>query len=134
MIHNGIEYGMMAAIAEGLNVLDAARAGADGFDFDIPELTELWRRGSVISSWLLDLTAAALADDRSLDGFAGQVSDSGEGRWTVQAAIELGAPVHVLSAALFDRFASRGNASFANKVLSAMRSQFGGHREEGAGK
>jgi 6-phosphogluconate dehydrogenase len=134
MIHNGIEYGMMAAMAEGLNILEAAKGGSDRFAFDIGELTELWRRGSVISSWLLDLTAAALADDPSLEGFAGHVSDSGEGRWTVQAAIELGAPAHVLSAALFDRFASRGNASFANKVLSAMRSQFGGHREEGRSK
>jgi 6-phosphogluconate dehydrogenase len=136
MIHNGIEYGMMAAMAEGLNIL--AMAGAEGtplrHEFELPALAELWRRGSVISSWLLDLTAAALAADPSLDGFAGRVADSGEGRWTVEAAIDLGAPAHVLSAALFDRFASRGNAEFANKVLSAMRSQFGGHREEGGGK
>ena len=139
MIHNGIEYGMMAAMAEGLNILTRAKSvNADpagpGFDFDLAELTELWRRGSVVSSWLLDLTAAALAADPSLDGFAGNVSDSGEGRWTIEAAIELGAPAHVLSAALFDRFSSRGNAEFANKLLSAMRSQFGGHREEGRGK
>ncbi len=136
MIHNGIEYGMMAAMAEGLNIL--ALAGGDGagsrYAFDLPALAELWRRGSVISSWLLDLTAAALAADPSLDGLAGRVADSGEGRWTVEAAIDLGAPAHVLSAALFDRFASRGNAEFANKVLSAMRSRFGGHREEGGGK
>jgi len=134
MIHNGIEYGMMAAMAEGMNIL--ARAGADGspYDFDLAELAELWRRGSVVSSWLLDLTAAALAADPALGGFAGHVADSGEGRWTIEAAIERGVPVHVLSAALFDRFASRGNSEFANKVLSAMRSQFGGHREEGRGK
>jgi 6-phosphogluconate dehydrogenase len=136
MIHNGIEYGMMAAMAEGLNIL--AMAGGEGaatpYAFDLPALAELWRRGSVISSWLLDLTATALAANPSLEGFAGRVADSGEGRWTVEAAIDLGAPAHVLSAALFDRFASRGNGEFANKVLSAMRSQFGGHREQGVGR
>jgi 6-phosphogluconate dehydrogenase len=136
MIHNGIEYGMMAAMAEGLNIL--AMAGGDKakprYAFDLPAIAELWRRGSVISSWLLDLAAAALTADPALDGFAGRVADSGEGRWTVEAAIELGAPAHVLSAALFDRFASRGHGEFANKVLSAMRSQFGGHREGGVGR
>jgi 6-phosphogluconate dehydrogenase len=139
MVHNGIEYGMMAAMAEGLNVLSRAgtqeaKGSVPGFDFDIAAIAELWRRGSVVSSWLLDLAAAALHGDSGLEAFAGHVSDSGEGRWTVEAAVELGVPAHVLSAALFGRFASRDNDAFANKVLSAMRSQFGGHREEGGGR
>lgn len=146
MVHNGVEYGIMAAYAEGLNVLRHADAGlrqreADAettplrdpehyrYELDIPEIAELWRRGSVVSSWLLDLTAAALFEDPALDGFAGRVSDSGEGRWTIQAAVDEGVPVHVLSAALFDRFESRGEAGFANRVLSAMRARFGGHAE-----
>jgi 6-phosphogluconate dehydrogenase len=152
MVHNGIEYGLMAAYAEGLNVLAHADAGSehDGdhdaetaplrdpqyfrYDFDLAAVTEVWRRGSVVASWLLDLTAAALAADPQLEGFAGRVSDSGEGRWTLQAAIDTGAPAHVLSAALFDRFASRGEADVAGKVLSAMRQQFGGHQEKPAGR
>lgn len=132
MIHNGIEYGMMASLAEGVNLLERAKDGPqpyDRFDFDLPELTELWRRGSVISSWLLDLTAAAVAEDPALEEFTGHVSDSGEGRWTAQAAIDLAVPAHTLTAALFDRFASRGGAETANKLLSAMRAQFGGHEE-----
>jgi 6-phosphogluconate dehydrogenase len=150
MIHNGIEYGLMAAYAEGLNVLRHAGAGKlerekDAettplahpehyqYDFDLKEITELWRRGSVIASWLLDLTAQALAQNPTLDNFGGTVSDSGEGRWTVQAAIDEGVPVHVLSASLFDRFESRGRAEFANKVLSAMRFAFGGHLEKKGG-
>ncbi len=150
MIHNGIEYGMMAAMAEGLNILARANAGkaqggADAetaplrdpadyqYDFDLAEITELWRRGSVVTSWLLDLTAQALAQDPKLGRYAGKVSDSGEGRWTVLSAVEVGAPAHVLSAALFDRFESRGDAEFANKVLSAMRFGFGGHLEKKAG-
>ncbi|MFO0963658.1 MAG: decarboxylating 6-phosphogluconate dehydrogenase [Phycisphaerales bacterium] len=149
MIHNGIEYGMMAAMAEGLNILARANAGkaqggADAetaplrdpadyqYDFDLAEITELWRRGSVVTSWLLDLTAQALAQDPKLGRYAGKVSDSGEGRWTVLSAVEVGAPAHVLSAALFDRFESRGDAEFANKVLSAMRFGFGGHLEKKA--
>lgn len=138
MVHNGIEYAMMAAMAEGFNLV--AHAGEDSederyrhFQFDIGELAELWRRGSVISSWLLDLTAAALKEDPTLDGFSGRVGDSGEGRWTAQAAIDLAVPAHTLTAALFDRFASRGEAETANKLLSAMRQQFGGHRETGSG-
>jgi 6-phosphogluconate dehydrogenase len=151
MVHNGIEYGLMAAYAEGLNVLHHANAGkheraADAettplrypehyqYDFDLAEITELWRRGSVISSWLLDLTAIALLESPQLENFSGRVSDSGEGRWTINAAVEEGAPVPVLSAALFQRFSSRGEADFANKVLSAMRFQFGGHKEQGAKK
>jgi 6-phosphogluconate dehydrogenase len=132
MIHNGIEYGMMASLAEGLNILGTASTGDapyNRFDFDLPALTELWRRGSVVSSWLLDLTAASLATDPSQQGFSGRVSDSGEGRWTVQSAVDLGVPAHALTAALFDRYASRGNAATANKLLSAMRAQFGGHVE-----
>jgi 6-phosphogluconate dehydrogenase len=146
MVHNGIEYGLMAALAEGLNVLRHANAGAQDrpadaetaplrdaefyrYDIDVADVAEVWRRGSVVSSWLLDLTAAALVRDPSLEGFSGRVSDSGEGRWTMQAAIDEGVPVHVLSAALFDRFESRGEAEFANKVLSAMRAGFGGHAE-----
>ena len=147
MIHNGIEYGVMAAYAEGLNVLEHANIGAQThepdaetapirgaemyrYDFDIAAICELWRRGSVISSWLLDLTAAALAADPGLRQFSGRVSDSGEGRWTVAAAIDEGVPAPVLSAALFERFSSRGRADFANQVLSAMRWQFGGHSEK----
>ena len=132
MIHNGIEYGMMASLAEGLNILGTASTGNapyNRFDFDLPALTELWRRGSVVSSWLLDLTAASLAADPSQQGFSGRVSDSGEGRWTVQSAVDLGVPAHALTAALFDRYSSRGNATTANKLLSAMRAQFGGHVE-----
>ncbi len=147
MVHNGIEYGLMAAYAEGLNILKRADAGrrtgeADAetsplanpaeyqYEFDLAEITELWRRGSVVTSWLLDLTAQALQQDPALEKFAGRVSDSGEGRWTILSAIEVGAPAHVLSAALFDRFESRNDAEFANKVLSAMRFGFGGHLEK----
>jgi 6-phosphogluconate dehydrogenase len=147
MVHNGIEYGLMAAYAEGLNVLRHADAGnqeraADAettpmrepefyrYDIDTTEVAEVWRRGSVVGSWLLDLTAAALLADPDLEGFQGRVSDSGEGRWTLTAAIDEGVPVHVLSAALFDRFESRGEAEFANRVLSAMRKEFGGHDEQ----
>jgi 6-phosphogluconate dehydrogenase len=147
MIHNGIEYGLMAAYAEGLNVLHHANVGksersADAettplrntehyqYDFDIADIAEVWRRGSVIASWLLDLTAIAFADSPQLEGFSGRVSDSGEGRWTINAAVEEGVPVPVLSAALFQRFSSRGEADFANKILSAMRFQFGGHHEK----
>jgi 6-phosphogluconate dehydrogenase len=146
MVHNGIEYGLMAAYAEGLNVLAKANIGASDrpkdaetaplsnpqyyqYDFDLEAITELWRRGSVVSSWLLDLTAAALQEDPTLSGFEGRVSDSGEGRWTVQAAIDEGVPAPVLTAALFERFESRGRADVANKLLSAMRAQFGGHAE-----
>ncbi len=147
MIHNGIEYGLMAAYAEGLNVLHHANVGkrdhaADAettplrhpehyaYDFNLADIAEVWRRGSVIASWLLDLTAIAFAENPKLEGFSGRVSDSGEGRWTINAAIEEGVPVPVLSAALFQRFSSRGEADFANKVLSAMRFQFGGHVEK----
>jgi len=147
MIHNGIEYGVMAAYAEGLNILHTADIGrrehaADAetaplaaapfyqFDFDVSRITELWRHGSVISSWLLDLTAQALREDPKLDEFGGRVSDSGEGRWTLAAAIDEGVPAPVISAALFSRFQSRGNAGFADRVLSAMRKQFGGHVEK----
>ena len=150
MVHNGIEYGLMAAYAEGLNILHSANVGkqthaADAettplrdpehyqYDLNLPDITELWRRGSVIASWLLDLTADALAKDPQLAGFAGRVSDSGEGRWTIKAAIDEAVPAHVLSAALYDRFASRGEAEFANKLLSAMRYEFGGHVEKSAG-
>jgi 6-phosphogluconate dehydrogenase len=149
MVHNGIEYGVMAAYAEGLNILRNANAGqvereADAetaplehpeyyrYEVDIPEVAELWRRGSVIASWLLDLTARALNDSPDLSGYAGRVSDSGEGRWTSIAAIEEGVPAPVLSTALYSRFASRGLDDFADKVLSAMRKQFGGHVEKAA--
>ena len=149
MVHNGIEYGLMAAYAEGLNVLHHAGAGradreADAetapldrpehyrYDLDVAAITEVWRRGSVVASWLLDLTAAALHASPSLDGFGGRVSDSGEGRWTSIAAIETGTPAPVLTTALFERFSSRGEADFANRVLSAMRKQFGGHVEKPA--
>ena len=127
MVHNGIEYGLMAAYAEGLNLLEHTEPY--GFDIDLPAVTELWRRGSVVGSWLLDLTAAALVADPGLTGFSGVVSDSGEGRWSLEAATDLGVPTPVLAAALFSRFSSRGEEAVANKVLSAMRSQFGGHVE-----
>ena len=150
MVHNGIEYGVMAAYAEGLNILKHAERGkTDGrppmprrrrcgipacyqYDFDLPEIAEVWRRGSVIASWLLDLTAAALAADPALARFNGRVSDSGEGRWTLEAAIDEAVPAHVLAAALFERFSSRGQADFQDRVLSAMRFEFGGHVEKGA--
>ena len=149
MVHNGIEYGMMAAYAEGLNILHHANVGKRSheidaettplrnperyqYDLDLPEITELWRRGSVIGSWLLDLTAEALAADSKLSGFEGRVSDSGEGRWTVQAAIDAAVPTPVLSAALYARFASRNEGDFANRVQSAMRHEFGGHVEKAA--
>jgi 6-phosphogluconate dehydrogenase len=149
MVHNGIEYGLMAAYAEGLAVLQSAGIGKkDGeidaettplrdpehyqYDLDLPDIAEVWRRGSVIASWLLDLTAAALIEDPALAKFAGRVSDSGEGRWTIKAAIDEGVPAHVLSAALYERFSSRGEANFANKLLSAMRYEFGGHLEKAA--
>ena len=145
MVHNGIEYGLMAAYGEGLNLLHKAGVGraagsADAtplreprhyqYDFDVAAITELWRRGSVVTSWLLDLTAAALARDPQLARYAGRVSDSGEGRWTSIAAIESGAPAPVLTAALFARFSSRGEDEFAHRLLSAMRRQFGGHAEK----
>ena len=150
MVHNGIEYGLMAAYAEGLSILRHADAGAKShaadaettplrdpelyrYDFSLPDIAEVWRRGSVISSWLLDLTAAALAKDPSLAGFEGRVSDSGEGRWTIKAAIDEAVPVPVLASALFERFSSRGEADFADKVLSAMRYGFGGHLEKPGG-
>jgi 6-phosphogluconate dehydrogenase len=151
MVHNGIEYGMMAAYAEGLNILKHAGVGnqaaavdaettplrdpsAYQFDLDLPDIAEVWRRGSVISSWLLDLTAAALAADPTLEHFAGHVSDSGEGRWTLEAAIDEAVPATALAAALFGRFASRGQAEFQNRLLSAMRSEFGGHAEKHDGR
>jgi 6-phosphogluconate dehydrogenase len=147
MVHNGIEYGIMAAYAEGMSVLRGANAGAATrtvdaettplrdpehyrYEFELADIAEVWRRGSVISSWLLDLTAAALAEDAALANFAGRVSDSGEGRWTIKAAIDEGVPVPVLTAALAARFTSRGEADFQNKLLSAMRFQFGGHVEK----
>jgi 6-phosphogluconate dehydrogenase len=147
MVHNGIEYGLMAAYAEGLNVLNAANVGKKTatidaettplrdpehyqYDFNLSDITEVWRRGSVIASWLLDLTAASLLQDPKLAKFAGRVSDSGEGRWTIKAAIDEGVPAFVLSSALYERFSSRGEADFADKVLSAMRYQFGGHIEK----
>jgi 6-phosphogluconate dehydrogenase len=150
MVHNGIEYGLMAAYAEGLAILKAADIGKKQgvidaettplrdpehyrYDLNLPDIAEVWRRGSVISSWLLDLSAAALIQDPQLSKFAGRVSDSGEGRWTIKAAIDEGVPAHVLSAALYERFSSRGEADFANKVLSAMRYGFGGHLEKGKG-
>ncbi|GDX24901.1 6-phosphogluconate dehydrogenase [Actinomycetes bacterium] len=128
MIHNGIEYGMMAAIAEGLAIFEAADDMAHPYQFDIPEITQLWRRGSVIESWLLDLTAQSLQESPQLLEYSSSVSDSGEGRWAVEAALESGVPAYVLSAALYSRFASRDNDEFANRVLSAMRSKFGGHK------
>ncbi len=140
MVHNGIEYGAMAAYAEGLNLLEAARAGIahptsvggvdeTRYDLDLAAITEVWRRGSVVASWLLDLTAQAFVEDPHLDGYTGSVADSGEGRWTVNTAVDAGVPATVLSAALMGRFASRGNDLHANKVLSAMRRKFGGHAE-----
>ncbi len=150
MVHNGIEYGVMAAYAEGFAVLKAADIGNKPgeidaettplrdpghyqYDLDLPEVAEVWRRGSVIASWLLDLSAAALIEDPDLSKFAGRVSDSGEGRWTIKAAIDEGVPVNVLSAALYERFSSRGEADFADKMLSAMRYGFGGHLEKRSG-
>jgi 6-phosphogluconate dehydrogenase len=147
MVHNGIEYGVMAAYAEGFNILEHASAGTGArrrdaetaplkhpehyqYEFDIADIAETWRRGSVIASWLLDLTAGALAADPSLAQFSGRVSDSGEGRWTIAAAIDEGVPAPVLTAAPYERFSSRGEADFANRLLSAMRYQFGGHREK----
>ena len=150
MVHNGIEYGLMAAYAEGLNILRHANAGAvtagaaDAettplrapehyrYDLDLRDIAEVWRRGSVVASWLLDLTASALTKSPDLDGFSGRVSDSGEGRWTIAAAIDEGVPAPVLSAALYERFSSRGNGEFAAKVLSALRFEFGGHQEKPA--
>src|SRR5208283_930896 len=151
MVHNGIEYGLMAAYAEGLGVLRAANIGkrtstADAettplrdpehyqYELNLRDITEVWRRGSVIASWLLDLTAAALTEDADLSEFAGRVSDSGEGRWTIKAAIDEAIPVPVLSAALYERFSSRGEADFQDKLLSAMRYGFGGHLEKSPGK
>ncbi|MBS0199450.1 MAG: decarboxylating 6-phosphogluconate dehydrogenase [Proteobacteria bacterium] len=150
MVHNGIEYGLMAAYAEGLAILKNANIGNSNgtidaettplrdpehyrYDLNLADITEVWRRGSVITSWLLDLSATALMKDPALSDFAGRVSDSGEGRWTVKAAIDEGVPAHVLSAALYERFSSRGNADFADKLLSAMRYEFGGHVEKPAG-
>ncbi len=150
MVHNGIEYGIMAAYAEGLGVLRSANVGKQThaidaettplrdpehyqYDLNLPDITELWRRGSVVASWLLDLTASALCKDPGLSGFAGRVSDSGEGRWTIKAAIDEAVPAHVLTAALYERFSSRGEADFANRLLSAMRYEFGGHVEKPAG-
>ena len=150
MVHNGIEYGIMAAYAEGMGILRAANVGkrthaADAettplrdpehyqYDLNLPDIAEVWRRGSVIASWLLDLTASALIKDPALKGFEGRVSDSGEGRWTIKAAIDEAVPAHVLSAALYERFSSRGEADFADKLLSAMRYEFGGHVEKPAG-
>lgn len=148
MVHNGIEYGIMAAYAEGLNILHHANIGNHmqeidaetapmanpdfyKYEFNLSDVAELWRRGSVIGSWLLDLTAAALLKDPTMSNFGGRVSDSGEGRWTIAAAVDTGVPAHVLSAALFERFASRGEADFGNKLMSAMRFEFGGHLEKG---
>lgn len=130
MVHNGIEYGMMAAFAEGLAIFEAADEMSPAYDLDIPEIAQVWRRGSVVASWLLDLTAQALQESGELSEYSTEVSDSGEGRWTVQAAIEAGIPAQVLSASLYSRFASRGNNDFANRVLSAMRYKFGGHNEK----
>jgi 6-phosphogluconate dehydrogenase len=147
MVHNGIEYGIMAAYAEGLNILNAANVGKKTgeidaettplrdpehyqYDFDLADVAEVWRRGSVISSWLLDLTASALIKSPALSEFSGHVSDSGEGRWTIKAAIDEGVPVPVLTSALYERFTSRGEAEFADKLLSAMRFEFGGHVEK----
>jgi 6-phosphogluconate dehydrogenase len=147
MVHNGIEYGIMAAYAEGMGILRAANIGKNTheidaettplrepehyqYELDLPDIAEVWRRGSVIASWLLDLTASALAKDPSLAEFAGRVSDSGEGRWTIKAAIDEAVPAHVLTTALYERFSSRGEAEFADKLLSAMRFEFGGHVEK----
>ena len=149
MVHNGIEYGIMAAYAEGLGILRAANIGTRGhevdaettplrdpehyqYDFNLPDIAEVWRRGSVVASWLLDLSASALIKDPALKAFQGRVSDSGEGRWTIKAAIDEAVPAHVLSSALYERFSSRGEADFADKLLSAMRYEFGGHIEKPA--
>jgi 6-phosphogluconate dehydrogenase len=151
MVHNGIEYGLMAAYAEGLNILRNANVGklahaCDAettpmrepeyyqYELDLPEIAEVWRRGSVVASWLLDLTAAALVEDAELTEFSGRVSDSGEGRWTLTAAIDEGVPTPVISAALLERFASRGDDDYANRLLSAMRKEFGGHNEKQGGR
>ena len=151
MVHNGIEYGLMAAYAEGLGILRGANAGKSErtidaettplrdpehyrYDLDLRDIAEVWRRGSVVASWLLDLTAASLVKDPTLSGFAGRVSDSGEGRWTIKAAVDEGVPAPVLSASLYQRFSSRGEADFQDKLLSAMRFQFGGHVEKPEGK
>jgi 6-phosphogluconate dehydrogenase len=151
MVHNGIEYGVMAAYAEGLSILRHANVGAQQhaadaettplrdpefyrFELDLPQIAEVWRHGSVISSWLLDLTADALRDDPGLSGYSGRVSDSGEGRWTLAAAVDEGVPVPVIGAALFGRFQSQGNAAYADKLLSAMRKMFGGHVEKKDGR
>jgi 6-phosphogluconate dehydrogenase len=151
MVHNGIEYGLMAAYAEGINILKHANVGKSTsrsdaetaplrdpehyqYDFNLADVTEVWRRGSVVASWLLDLTASAMTKDPQLAKFSGRVSDSGEGRWTILAAVEEGAPAPVLSAALYERFTSRGESDFANKLLSAMRFEFGGHLEKKAEK
>jgi 6-phosphogluconate dehydrogenase len=151
MVHNGIEYGMMAAYAEGLGVLKGADIGKHAaeidaettplrdpehyqYDFNLPDVTEVWRRGSVIASWLLDLTASALLEDPEMSKFGGRVSDSGEGRWTIKAGIDEAVPTPVLTAALYERFSSRGEADFSNKLLSAMRYEFGGHLEKPAAK
>jgi len=150
MVHNGIEYGIMAAYAEGLGILRAANVGRQShavdaettplrdpghyqYDLNLPDISEVWRRGSVIASWLLDLTASALIKDPTLANFAGRVSDSGEGRWTIKAAIDEAVPAHVLTAALYERFSSRGEAEFADRLLSAMRYEFGGHHEKPTG-
>ena len=130
MVHNGIEYGMMAAYAEGLGIFEAAKNGDPKYNFDISEITEVWRRGSVVASWLLDLTAEALNESKDLNQYSTEVSDSGEGRWTVEEAVKLGVPAPVLSSSLFSRFASRDNDDFANRLLSAMRFKFGGHAEK----
>jgi 6-phosphogluconate dehydrogenase len=151
MVHNGIEYGLMAAYAEGLGILRQANVGKQRvavdaettplrhpehyqYELNLRDIAEVWRRGSVVASWLLDLTAAALVEDPALSKFAGRVSDSGEGRWTISAAIDEGVPVPVLSASLFQRFSSRGEADYADKLLSAMRYQFGGHLEKAGEK
>jgi 6-phosphogluconate dehydrogenase len=151
MVHNGIEYGMMAAIAEGLNIIAHANEGSQDrpvdaettplrdpwayrFEIDVAEVAEVWRRGSVVGSWLVDLTADALARSPKLDDFAGRVSDSGEGRWTVAAAVDTGVPAGVITTALYERFQSRGEGDFADKLLSAMRAEFGGHAEKPAEK
>ena len=150
MVHNGIEYGIMAAYAEGLGILRSANVGKKShavdaettplripehyqYDLNLPNIAEVWRRGSVIASWLLDLTATALLEDPALAKFAGRVSDSGEGRWTIAAAIDEAVPAPVLTTALYERFSSRGEADFQNKLLSAMRYEFGGHLEKGGG-
>jgi 6-phosphogluconate dehydrogenase len=151
MVHNGIEYGMMAAYAEGLNILHHANVGKQAqkndaentplrnpehymYDLNVADIAEVWRRGSVIASWLLDLTAHALAKSPKMEDFTGRVSDSGEGRWTAIAAIDESVPAPVLTAALYERFASRGEADFADRLLSAMRFEFGGHKEQHAEK